>query len=60
MINSERFRGFDDRQMDSLTDIGDCRVVFATEEDFIKKKYQNMRKKHEQFLIFDKIPFLRN
>ena len=46
--------------MDSLTDIGDCRVVFATEEDFIKKKYQNMRKKHEQFLIFDKIPFLRN
>ena len=60
MINFERFRGFDDRQMDSLTDIGDCRVVFATEEDFIKKKYQNMRKKHEQFLIFDKIPFLRN
>ena len=29
--------GFDDRQMDSLTDIGDCRVVFATEEDLKKK-----------------------
>ena len=25
------FRGFEDRQTDERTDIGDCRVAFATE-----------------------------
>ena len=29
------FRGFEDGQTDERTDIGDCRVAFATENTFI-------------------------
>ena len=30
--NFKLFRGFEDRQIDGQTDIGDCRVTFTTEK----------------------------
>ena len=34
-LDSERLRGFDFRRTDRRTDICDCRVAFATENEYL-------------------------